>query len=470
MTTMAKSLTAAAIERIRPSDVKLEIRDGSTGLILLVQPSGIKSFTMRFRRPSGRHANLTLGRYSPDIEDAEKPTIGQPLSLAMARVLAAEVRRQRSLGIDVVANVRVERQQRRSSYRGRDAVLFGQAVIDFIEGHHAKGTNRKPRDWREVAKRLGLKYPADGGEPVTIKKGLADRWRDRAVTEINGDDVFHVVQESIKDGIPGLRQRRTKAISKSRGRKMAASLGCMFGWLHGKRRIVANPCDGMDKQGAPPSRKRVLNVKTAVRNADELRWFWAAADEVGSPFGSMCKLLLLTGCRLNEIARMTKSELSDDLAMLMLPGGRTKNGLPHDVPLPDLARAILRELPRHAGPFIFSTTDGLTPFVSFGNKKALDAAMSAEAGQEVAPWVIHDLRRTAATGMASLGVLPHVIEACLNHVSGAAKGGVAGTYNQEQYNPEKKIALERWADHISSIIDETPEEEAKVVPMRKGRT
>src|SRR5450631_1807743 len=195
MTTMAKSLTAAAIERIRSSDVKLEIRDGSTGLILLVQPSGIKSFTMRFRRPSGRHANLTLGRYSPDVADAEKPTIGQPLSLAMARVLAAEVRRQRSLGIDVVANVRIEKQQRRTSYRGRDAVLFGQAVLDFIEGHHAKGTNRKPRDWMEVAKRLGLRYPADGGEPETIKKGLADRWRDRAVTEINGDDVFHLVQE-----------------------------------------------------------------------------------------------------------------------------------------------------------------------------------------------------------------------------------------------------------------------------------
>ena len=83
---------------------------------------------------------------------------------------------------------------------------------------------------------------------------------------------------------------------------------------------------------------------------------------------------------------------------------------------------------------------------------------------KIPPWVIHDLRRTCATGMAELGIPPHIVEACLNHVSGA-RAGVAGTYNRAAYSDEKKLALERWADHVEGLVTSRT---SKVVPMKRG--
>ena len=145
----------------------------------------------------------------------------------------------------------------------------------------------------------------------------------------------------------------------------------------------------------------------------------------------MCKLLLLTGCRLNEIARMTRDELSDEIATLRLPGTRTKNGLPHNVPLPPLARDIIASMPQLAGCNYVFSTNGKTPVSGFSKYKArLDAVMLSAAKAELgrtatfSPWRLHDLRRSCSTGMASIGIAPHIIEAALNHVSGA-KGGAA---------------------------------------------
>jgi integrase len=111
-----------------------------------------------------------------------------------------------------------------------------------------------------------------------------------------------------------------------------------------------------------------------------------------------------------------------------------------------------------AGDLVF-TTDGAHP-VSIGSKikRRLDAAMS------IPSWRLHDLRRTAATGMAEIGIAPHIIEACLNHVSGH-KAGVAGIYNRAAYAPEKKAALERWAAHVDGLISGKP---ANVVQMHRA--
>jgi integrase len=398
------------------------------------------------------------------------PVIGEPLTVAGARALANEISRQRAKDLDVVAERRADKQRRRAAVHERGANTFASAVQDFIEGHHAKRTDRRPRDWREVARMLGLDYPLKGhdegeGAPATIKGGLCDRWRDKPVAEIDGDDIFHMVEEAKVHGIPGI-GRKNNGVSKARGRKMAAALSGLFGWLLSKRWVKANPCIGLGRQSAPAARDRVLNAKADVRNADELRWFWAACDNVGQPFGPLCKLLLLTGCRLSEIARMSRVELSDDLATLRLPGERTKNSLPHDVPLPPLAREILNGLPQFPGcGFVFSTA-GKTPVAGFSKYKTrLDAAMLAEAKKEngkIPPWRLHDLRRTCATGMAGIGIAPHVIEAVLNHISGA-KASVAGTYNREAYEPEKRAALLRWSQHVQGLVSGRG---AKVVQLR----
>jgi integrase len=184
----------------------------------------------------------------------------------------------------------------------------------------------------------------------------------------------------------------------------------------------------------------------------EVKKFWAATASVPKPFGAVLRLLLLTGCRLNEIARLQWEEVNG--ATLEIPGSRTKNHLPFVIPLsPDAQSNLPREVnlknfPREGriSAFVF-TTNGTTPISGWSKvKRRLDAEMGS-----VPSWRIHDLRRTAATGMASVGIQPHIIEAVLNHVSGA-KAGVAGTYNRFAYAEEKREALTRWAAHIGGIV------------------
>jgi integrase len=204
----------------------------------------------------------------------------------------------------------------------------------------------------------------------------------------------------------------------------------------------------------------VLNVKADVRRADELRWFWSATDSLSPQFAGLLRLLLLTGCRLGELAELRFDELSDDLATLRLPGTRTKNNLGHNVFLAPFARDMLASVPRFANcRFVFST-NGKSPVSGFSKmKRQLDAAMLARAQEERGPdtvipaWRVHDLRRSCATGMAGIGIAPHIVEACLNHVSGS-KASVAGTYNRETYEREKRDAWERWAVHVQALLSD----------------
>jgi integrase len=247
-------------------------------------------------------------------------------------------------------------------------------------------------------------------------------------------------------------------------------LSGLFKWALQKRKVTVNPCIGVWHPGAPPARERVLTEA-------EIRWLWKASDEIGSPFGAVFQLLLLTGARLAEVTGMRHGELSENGAIWTIPGERTKNHRTHLVPLPPLACEIIADIPRIESPagFVF-TTAGKRPVSGFSKAKPqLDREMLKQARSEakdagrdptkitVADFRLHDLRRTAATGMADLGVQPHIIEAVLNHVSGH-KAGVAGIYNRAVYAAEKQAALERWAAHVEGIVSGRP---TKVVRMRR---
>src|SRR5262249_26276546 len=185
-------------------------------------------------------------------------------------------------------------------------------------------------------------------------------------------------------GIPGL-ERRNAGISAVRGRKMSNALGSMFNWLLQHRRIAVDPTVGVWRPSLSAPRQRVLNCKPDVRRADELRWFWQAcgSDAVGATYGALFKLLLSTGCRRDECGELQHRELSDDLAVIRLSGERTKNGRPREVPLPPLARDLLRGLRKIEGcQWVFSV-NGKTPVAGYGKaKRLLDAAMLAEARKE----------------------------------------------------------------------------------------
>jgi integrase len=155
--------------------------------------------------------------------------------------------------------------------------------------------------------------------------------------------------------------------------------------------------------------------------------------------------------------------LSADGAIWTLLGSRTKNHRTHVVPLPPLAREIIASVPQIEGNrFVFST-DGRRPITGWSRTKdKLDAAM----GGNVPPWRLHDLRRSAVTGMAELGIRPDVIELCVNHVSGS-RAGIAGTYNRSELLTERREALERWSAHIAGLV--SGETSDKVVAMPRKR-
>ena len=210
--------------------------------------------------------------------------------------------------------------------------------------------------------------------------------------------------------------------------RVRASLSACFSWAMREGLALSNPVANTNKR-EERSRDRVLSD-------DELRRIWNAAGD--GAYATIVRLLILTGQRRSEIAELRWSEVDFERRTLNLPGERTKNKRPHVVPLTPTARTLLEGQPR--------TGDAVFEFTAWAYSKDL---LDKRSG--VGDWVIHDLRRTAATGMADIGIAPHIIEAVLNHVSGH-KGGVAGIYNRSSYATEKAAALARWDVHIASIV------------------
>jgi integrase len=227
-----------------------------------------------------------------------------------------------------------------------------------------------------------------------------------------------------------------------------AALSTLFSWAIGEGLVEASPVVGTNRAIAEVSRDRVLSDY-------ELRSIWQASAD--NDYGNIVRLLILTGQRREEVGGMLWSELDLSGARWRMAPSRTKNGLEHEVPLSDAAVEILKSRSRRDNrDLVFGSREG--PFQGWSNAKtALDArileAIRKDLGAKAAlkPWRLHDIRRTVATRMADLGVLPHVVEAVLNHISGH-KAGVAGVYNRAAYLDEKRAALKRWADHISTLV------------------
>jgi integrase len=443
---MAKTLTSASVEKLKPNPRKrLWVRDGaSQALYLVIQPSGHKSWAMMFRK---KHRDgverLFLGPLdlSGRRHDAE-PVIGQHLTLVAARRLAARINSNRAVGVDVVGHHRAEKHRRRVALVESSASTFAAVAKAFIVEH----ARPKTRGWVETAANLGF----DSG--MNLKpNGLAARWADRDIKTIDASDLFSVIEESRRIGTPGIAPRQGGP-SDARARKQHAALSQMFSWAIRQRRIETNPVGSLAPPSVPKSRDRVLSRA-------EIKSFWGATDALKEPFSSVLKLLLLSGARLNEIAQLRWDEVSEDGTTLTISSDRVKNHRVFVLPVAPASQAIIADQPRE-GRYVF-TTNGLVPIALGSKVKAqLDQAMA-----DVPAWVVHDLRRTCATGMAEIGVAPHIIEACLNHISGH-KAGVAGIYNRAAYAQEKRAAFELWASHLETLVTGRP---AKVVPIRGGK-
>ena len=210
--------------------------------------------------------------------------------------------------------------------------------------------------------------------------------------------------------------------------------------------VDANPVANTNRHEEGGSRERVLT-------SDELRAIWTATAG-GDQYSAVVRLLLLLACRRDEVGSLQWSEIDFDQAMISLPGERTKNSKPFDIPLTAAALAILEAQPRRDRAFVFGRGQG--GFSGWSKSKT-----ELDQRANIVPWRLHDLRRTASTVMHELGVQPHIVEAVLNHISGH-KGGVSGVYNKAAYRTEKAAALALWAEHVLALVEGRP---AKIVSL-----
>jgi integrase len=234
-----------------------------------------------------------------------------------------------------------------------------------------------------------------------------------------------------------------KSVAKDHGPVAAdrcrSALSAAFAWAIGEGACTAdfhNPVTGTNKYSEQTFKGRALGDH-------EITAIWDACGK--DDFGIIVKLLLLTGARRDEISRLEWSEVKGD--MISLPGSRTKNHLPFDIPLTAVARGFIGSPPDNSK-YVFGRYESSQGFS--GHSKA-KAQLDAKLGDQVKPWRLHDLRHTFSTRLhEDLDIEPHIVEACLNHVSGH-KGGVAGRYNHSRYNDQKREALEAWAKRIAVI-------------------
>jgi integrase len=236
-----------------------------------------------------------------------------------------------------------------------------------------------------------------------------------------------------------------------------ASAIAMFTWAMRNTSAERNPFALTSKFDLGQSRDRVLSDS-------EIAEVWKNSGE--DDYGRIVRLLLLTGARRDEVSHAKREEFNLNGRLWTLPKERAKNNTEIKLPLTALTLKILESIPeREDSDFIFGT--GQRGFQGWSRAKAaLDARILKSrlaAGNEtpIEPWVLHDLRRTCATRMGDIGILPHHIEACLNHKSGS-KAGVAGVYNHAQYATAMRDAFDRWARYVEGIVSDKP---SNVLPL-----
>jgi integrase len=428
-------LTELQIEKLSLPEKRREIPDGKVaGLYLIHQPSGARSWALRYRI-GGAPKKFTIGVW-PEIR------------LGAARKRAQKALAEVADGNDPSAKKKAAREAQKAAAAADDRVE--KIIEDFIEKYLAK--EAKP-SWAKEAARL-------------LRVEIVPKFGKKRLGEITDDNVGDLLTAIDKRGAP-ITANRTFAVF----RKL-----CNWAMTKaGGKLITASPCVGLAAPGKEHSRDRVLDDK-------EIRLAWEAFDAIGWPFGSIGKLLLLTGARRDEVASMKWAEIDLAAKTWTLPRARKKNNQPHEIPLSDDAADIISALPHigeKRGGLVFTVT-GNSAVSGFSRAKAaIDKAVldrmkeDAEARgddpdevEAIEPWVMHDLRRTLATNLQKMGVKLEVTEAILGHSSGTRKG-IIGVYQRYEYGPEKRAALEAWARKLDAIVTGAPT--SNVVELAVGR-
>jgi integrase len=394
---MPTALTDSNVKALRPGTSAYFTWDSqAVGLGIRVTPPGRKIWIVQLTFPGQTlQSRRTLGHWpAMPVEEARK----------MARQWR-DITRQ---GQDPK---RVEAERREATERARLAAeraaanTFGKVAEAYIE----RRTNRR----------------ADK-DAAAIRRHLIAAWGDRPIAGM--------VPRDVRELLGKLAKRAPFAANEAWGHAVL-----IFKYAVHEELIAASPCGSLDKRLVLNGAK--LDPRKRVLSDGEIAALWRAADGLGHPEGNFYKLLLLTGCRRNEVSDARWPEFDLDRGVWTVPAERFKADETHLVPLTATVLVLLGSMPRN-GTFVF-TNDGERPINGFSKlKERVDKVMG-----EVPPWVNHDIRRTVRTNLAALGVADHIAELTVGH----GRKGIQRVYDLHRYVPEIRAALAKWSERLETI-------------------
>ncbi|GEO19352.1 integrase [Microvirga aerophila] len=359
----------------------------------------LKGFGLKVT-PAGRKVFLVQYRPAGDRRNPRKYTIGEygQVTPYQARVEAQRVLAERAAGRDPQAD-------KQATKRRIASEQVADLVTEFLTRHAAQ--NRTAGETGRIFRREVL--------PL---------WGRRTLGEIRKRDVVALLDGVRGRGAPVMANRVLAAIRK------------FFNWCISRGLLEVSPCTGVGTPTRERARHRTLSD-------EELTAVLTAAREIGHPFGSIVQMLALTAQRRDEVGRLTWDQLDLEQAVWVMPPEHAKNGKPHLVHLSEPVLQLIQNTPK-LGDVVFST-DGATAFQGFSKSKARLDQLSG-----VSAWTLHDLRRTVVSGMARLGIAPHVADKILNHQSGTISG-VAAVYQRHEFLDQRRQALDVWATFVSTL-------------------
>jgi integrase len=403
---MRKTLTAALVEKTSlPAAGRREINDTIIPqLALRVTANGMKSYVVR-TRIGGKQVRLKIG-------DA------RGMDLKTAREEASEALRTCRAGV----NPREERRLRLLEKEKATRLAVPAVVEEFLKRHASK--NRTAVETKRI-----------------FDRDVIPRWKNKLLSEVTRSDVVAIL-DAVED-----------RASPYRANRVLAAIRKMFNWSVSRGLITASPIVRDMARKGEVARDRFLSPV-------EIRAVWQAADSLDSPFGSVVKMLLLTGQRLGEVREMKWSalDLHNERVWTLTPED-TKAKRQHLVPLTQPAVEVIAGQ-AVLGEYVF-TFSGDLPVGGFSKAKSdIDELSNKFFGVTVAAndtplphWRLHDLRRTVATHMEdALGIPPHVVGAVLNHDPKSYKG-ITATYTRGSMLYERRRALTAWSRFMALVLD-----------------
>ena len=383
----AARITKTVVEQTTPADKDVLVHDSELkGFHLKVTPQGKRVFFVYYRTKGAR---VQQRRYK--IGDYPK------ISVSRARELAQAILGKVASGDDPSA-------QRKADRNRLNTGRVDEIVERFLSTYASK--NRTASETKRIFRRY-----------VVTKIGK------RSIHDLKRADINDLISD-LAETAPTMANRVLAAVRK------------FFNWAYSKALIEKSPCAGISAPSKERQRDRLLSD-------DELARVVSAARDVGYPYGSIVEFLVITGQRRLEVSATTWDEFDLANRTWTIPAARSKNGKAHIVHLSDAALRVLEQCPK-TGSLVFSL-DGHAPFQGFSKAK-----LRLDDKSGVSNWRIHDLRRTVVSGMARMGIAPHIADKVLNHQTGTISG-TAAVYQRHEFLKERHEALERWAAHVQRL-------------------